>query len=131
MATEELVGPEVAEAELQRMLEALDYEADPDEKAAFAATKKAILKAIGRGHVTIDEAGIPTIHLRFPIGTLTSITFKRPTGAIVMSAGSDKDPGAINRTLAELVGQPVAIVSKMDFRSDYKIAGSLMSCFLG
>lgn len=131
MANKEVVGLEVADAELGRMLDSLDYEPDAEEKANFAAMRKKILKAIQVGHLTIDEQGLPTIHLKFPVGSIISITFKRPTGAILM-AGSGKDQiAALTPTIADLTGQPTAIISKLDYLTDYKLAGSLTGIFLG
>jgi len=132
MAAQEVVGLDVAEAELQRMLDALDYEPEESEKDAFLDAKRGILKALMAGDLTIDEAGLPTIALRYPVGKITHVTFRRPTGGIIMTIGAgDKDAAAVNTTLADLIGLPTAIVSKMDYRTDYKLAGKVMSLFLG
>lgn len=126
----------VAEDELKRFIESMDLElyteGRPEKQAqALEKAKAVVVKAIQTGHITIDEAGLPTVHLKHPPppGGLKTISFKRPTGSTIIAAQS---PGVAPSTLMhELTGQPPAIFSKLDYRTDYTVIDMVASLFLG
>lgn len=130
-----VVAREVAEDELQRLLDLLEIETedlDEEDLSDFEEKKEPVLKAIMEGRVTLDEQGLPTLKFRTPVDSHTSITFQMPTAATLISLGDSKATNEITKTfatLADLTGTPKTVFPKLNMR-DYKIAAALLAFFL-
>lgn len=130
------VAAEVAEDEFLRLCEALDVDLDgmdAEDAESFEDIKRPIVRALRRGRLTIDEAGQPTVRLKFPIGDVAEVTFYRPTGATIMAAGDSRKKNEIeklNLMMADITKQPSSVFAKMDYVTDGKLCQGITRLFL-
>lgn len=130
-----MIAPEVAEDEFNRMCAAMDLDLedmDQEDQDSFEPLKKTVTKAILRGRVTVSELGLPTVTLKFPVGEVTQVAFKRPTGGTLVALGDTKSTNNITKTfafLADLTGSPRAAFDRMDLK-DFKLCQALTQLFL-
>lgn len=130
-----VVAGEVAEHEFARFLESMDLDPDldrmsADERRAHEDNKRAVLRAIESGRLSIDENGQPVF---IPTkGVTDTITFFEPTGATFMAMDSKRRDQDIAKTfslLAQMTKQPEQRFATMAQR-DLKVCRALLSLFL-
>ena len=100
-----LVNRETAELDFARFAECMDLDFEEanmteEDLDGFRKQKRVVLSAIQSGHVTVDDAGQPTVHLKFPIGDLQSVTFREPTGATFLAMDQKKKNQDVSKTFA-------------------------------
>lgn len=125
------VSFEVAEAEYQRVVDALDLERDPasetkEETARIEETKAAICRAICDGTFEVDDKGRIVAFL----GGET-ITFNHPTGSTFMAI--DKRTGDIARGVAvlqDISRKSDGFFAKLPMR-EFKLCLKVVALFLG
>ncbi|MFW6031048.1 MAG: hypothetical protein ACOC9T_00535 [Myxococcota bacterium] len=130
----EKVAAEVAEAEFQRFLDAMDLDhdeegMDEEDLKSFQKEKARVVKAIQDGRMSIDEKGQPT----FQPTDGEPITFREPRGSTLMAMDSKKknhDVTKLFATMAEMTKVPVQKFSKMPNR-DLKVCLAVTLLFLG
>lgn len=92
MSKELTVAAEVAEQDFERICDFFDVELDEsaldaEDKADLAGIKSKIVKNICTGRLTVGDNGQPTYTLKDG----TAMTFKQPTGAILLTKVKDND----------------------------------------
>lgn len=133
MEKQQVVAPEVAEAEFERFTEAMDLDVDPqgmddEDKKGFIDCRRKVVNAIVEGRLVIDEKGQPV----FTPSEGGSITFREPRGSALMAMDSKKkghDFSKLYATMAETTEQPITRFSKMANR-DLKVCTAVMTLFL-
>jgi len=130
------VATEVAEAEFDRFLEAMDLAAkcdakglDPDDLKSFAETQRVVIEAIEQGHLVIDEDGCPVYT---PKAGGSPLRFHEPTmeDLIVMDQvkkGRDVEKQA--KLLAQLTSVDGPVIRKLKQR-DIRVLNALLVLFL-
>ncbi len=141
VAKNAVVAKEVAEAEFERFLDAMDlvperHDLRGDDLDEFQDAKARILLAIRRGHLVIDEEGQPVYTPQ--VGEREPITFYEPTGATYTAkpamagrGGKRKTPDEMDRMhamLADMTRQPIVRFKKMKGR-DVKVCHAIWSIF--
>lgn len=132
----ECVSAEVAEAEFERFVEAMDLDVDPkgmddEDRASFTSAKRRFVAAVQAGRLTVDEKGRPVFTPS--MGTTDPITFNEPTGASLMAMDQKKrghEIGKLFAAIADMTGQPVVRFSKMAKR-DLNVCIAIGGLFLG
>ena len=133
---EAVVAADVASDEFQRMLDALDIEIealDDDDQKKFDENKAVVIKGICSGRITMSEEGLPTVALKYPVDSITSLTFKFPTAASLVAFGDSKSTNKMTQAwkcLEDLTGVPSAIIGKMRKRPDFEVLETLLTLFL-
>lgn len=130
------VATEVAEAEFDRFCEAMDLDVDvakmdSEDRKAFDAAKRVVVRAIERGHLVVDEKGQPIYTPQ--TGNSGPITFYEPTGATFMAMDAKKrgqDVGKSMSMLADITRRDAKTFAVMPNR-DLKVCSTLMNLFLG
>jgi len=131
------VAPEVAEDEFSRMCEALDLDLDDLDKEddeRFQLLRKTVLKAIVQGRITVDQDGLATVHLKYPVGDVDSLRFKIPTGETLIALGDQKAKNQTTQSwkvLGDLTEKPSTLFGKMRQSPDLKTCQALGALFLG
>ena len=121
-----VVAADVAADEFDRMLEALDVETDDlddDDKEKLDESKSVVVKSICKGRIVISEDGLPTVSLKYPVGEVTSMTFKLPTAAALVAFGDSKSTNKVTqewKALEDLTGVPSSVIGKTRKRPDYE-----------
>ena len=131
------VAPEVAEQEFQRFAELMDLDLDEskmneEDLEGFLKHKRIILNAIVTGHVTVDDDGCPTVHLKRPTEQLSSVTFHEPTGSTFLSMDQKKktqDVSKMYSMIQDMAGLPAGALAKMPNR-DLRVVQSVGMLFL-
>jgi len=126
------IDKESAEAEFSNMCEFFDIDTDTsdldgDELEMFESLKGKVVKAICRGDLTIGTGGQPT----YTTKAGTAMTFKQPTGAILLADVKGKDDGGQRKMFAmvcELTGG-VSTPGKWTIR-DTGVLTSIVNLFL-
>ena len=137
MAKKELIAKEVAEKEFERIVDALDLDMDtegmiPEEIKETEATERKITRYIQRGYVTVDDAGIPTVHAKRS-KDIKPIVFSNPTGDVMDAmdeAKTGKDFAKIKNSMASLTRVPAKYFSMMHLK-DRQICQDVYMLFLG
>jgi hypothetical protein len=131
------VAKEVAEDEFTRMVESYDLDLDgldKEDDEAFKALKQIVVRAIIQGRLTVDESGLPTVHLKYPVGEITAVKFKHVTGEMVISQGDLKAKNTVSqgwKFLQDLTGTASTAFGKMRQLPDLKTCNALARLFLG
>lgn len=133
-----VTGADVAEAEFDRFIAAMDIDADPKgmddaDKASLLKCRRTLVAAIQSGQLVINEAGEPVFRPKMGGDEAKPITFREPSGATFMAMDQKKEGHNIAKmyaVLAEMSGQPIQTFAKMAGR-DVKICQAIFSLFLG
>ncbi len=128
------VATEVAEAEFNRFVEAMDLDVDvskmdTDDAKAYAEAKGKIVGAIERGRLVVDEKGQPV----YTTQDGTTITFYEPTGASFMATDGKKKEQTVAKMmalLADMTRKPAGTFTKLQNR-DFRICQTIVTLFLG
>lgn len=126
------VANEVALEEFERMSQAYDLDLDPDNEA-LKQLKDGIVECIEKGQVTIDEKGYPTVHLKYPVGEITKVTFKELTSEALVAVGDKKSTNTVTqdwKALADMTGAPFTLFQKMRLKPDFRICQKFILLFL-
>lgn len=131
---EEKVAKEVAEAEFDRFIDAMDLDTDkarmdPDDVKSFEDVKGKFVRAMMRGQLVVDDKGQPVVTTHDG----TRLTFYEPTGASFAAMDSRKkgqDVGKMLAMMADMCRVAPAVFSKLPNR-DFKICQALIQLFLG
>jgi hypothetical protein len=133
---EQKIAPEVAEAEFERFVAAMDFDIDAksmaneEERAAFATTKRTIVRAMECGHLIINEKGEPVYTPQ--LGDQAPITFFEPSGVSLMAMESKKkgqDVSKMFATLGDMTRTSVARFAALKQR-DLRVCMALATLFL-
>jgi len=127
---EEKVSEDVALAEVQRFIEAMDMDLErhTDEKLQdnVDGAKRAIVRAIRRGSLVIDDDGLPVFSPVVSGGA--DIVFREPTGGMIAEISKlDVDQGIIG--CAKITGEPVSRFRNMKKR-DFSVCEAIGVLFL-
>lgn len=125
MKNKNIVARDVAQAEFERFLEFYDLEV-PDDEAA----RELVLKHIMLGAIEIDDTATLTFNTRREPSK--SITFREPTGAVLMAMDKRKSNEDIAKTyvaMAEMTSEPAKVFSEMKI-SDLKVCLAVFTLFL-
>lgn len=134
------VTKEVALDEFARMCEERDIDVDEkemDEKdlEKFRDLRDSLVKLIMKGRLVVDEKGVPTLELKYPVGDYSRITWPRPKGNTLVALGGAKaDKNKIlasYEAMSDLTDVPVTVFEKLDFQADGKPCNALFALFLG
>lgn len=131
------VALEVAQDEFDRMLESFDIDIedlDKEDSESFQTLKNLAIKGICKGSVTVAENGCPTVSLKYPVGEISSVTFRHPTGATLVAVGDKKAKNSTTqgyKLLEDFTGVPSAAFGKMRLNPDLKVIQALSALFLG
>lgn len=128
----EVVSPEVAQADIERVVSALELDIsqenlNDDEKKSASSTLAALTRAIVSGKMSVDEEARIVLHA--PSGNLV---FNHPTGATFMAMDRRKDHEKMSKMVAvmsSLTGKEAVFFSKMR-ASDFKLCSEVVSLFL-
>lgn len=134
---EQKVAREVAEAEFERFVEAMDLELDDarmdtEDRKSFSELRDRVVRCIEQGHLVVDEKGQPVYTPR--AGNHTQpITFHEPTGASFMAMDSKKkgqDIAKMYAVMADMTHLDAKVFASMANR-DLKVCQAIVSLFLG
>ncbi len=135
LPSDQVVASEVAEAEFERFVDAMDLDVtakmDPEDAKAFAATKRIITRAIEKGRLIIDDVGQP-IYTPQASDDKTPITFLEPKGASLLAMESRKKGEDISRlfaSIANMTRQTPVRFAKMANR-DLRVCMAISTLFL-
>lgn len=125
------VSKEAAEEEFFRFASTMGLDVDEasmseEDGKSLRETKGVLLSALMRGHLSIDESGLPTL---YPDDG-APIVFKEPDGAALMAMDAHK--GELKKLFAvaaAVTGQPIVRFARMKQR-DNKIVMKLIALFL-
>ncbi len=134
--SQQTVSAEVAEAEFQRFIDAMDLKLDPDamsksDKTDFTALKQTIVDAIQTGHVAINDDGEPVLHPKTG-DSKDPITFHEPNGGVFSSMDQVKDGhkvAKLRQLMAGMTREPAKRFTNMKQR-DLKVCDALLLLFL-
>jgi hypothetical protein len=131
---EEKVAKEVAEADFERFLEAMDLDPDrgrmdADDVKSFEDVKAKFVRAVQRGQLVVDEKGQPVV----TTSDGKTLTFYEPTGASFTAMDSRKKGQDVAKMIAMMgdmcrVGPAVFAGLK---NRDFKICQAIVQLFLG
>lgn len=133
--SEPKVAKEVAEAEFDRFVDAMDLNADPErmnaeELESFLGYKSTVVTAVKRGSLVFDGEGQPCFTPRF--SEAEAITWFVPKGANLMSMDGKKKLHDVERLFAYVAScckiTPVSL-AKLDER-DLKVLRAIAVLFL-
>jgi hypothetical protein len=131
------VAKEVAEAEFDRFVKAMDLDVDPsdmseEDKEAFQQQKERLVGAIQSGALTINDDGEPVFTPQRTKDADT-LTFHEPTGASLMAMDRKKkseDIGKLYAAMADMTRSHSSTFSKMRM-ADLKVCMAITTLFLG
>lgn len=131
------VATEVAEAEFDRFVEAMDLDIDPkgwdaDDKKSFEEAKRKIVRAIERGKLAVDGDGQPVLTTASKSGEAKQITFYEPIGADLMAMDQKKknhDVAKMYATLGAITKTDAQTFASMANR-DLKVCQAILGLFL-
>ncbi len=136
-SSQEKVSIDVAEADWERFLEAMDLKdktenprLDDDDKKGLLEVKQIVIDAIRKGSLAINDKGQPVFTPR--VGNTERVTFYEPTGAELMAMDRVKVGHSVARQNA-LMGaltqtSPVRFAG-MALR-DYRVCQAIVTLFL-
>jgi hypothetical protein len=130
------IAQEFAEQEFDRFLNAMDLDIqlkgmDDEDRKSFEEAKRKLVRAMQKGSLVIDEKGQPVFTPQ--LGDTAPITFKEPTGAVLMTMDQkkkDHDVAKMMVTMAAMTGVNMQRFAKMEGR-DIKICLAIATLFLG
>lgn len=137
MSAEPNVAKEVAEDEFARMCEAFDLDLeglDKKDAEVFETVKGSIVRAMCARRITVDTEGLPTVHLKYPVGSVVELKFKLPTAEHLIAAGDKKAKNVVTqewKVLSDLTGIPDTVIGRLRNAPDYRNCQSLLKLFLG
>lgn len=138
MTEEQKIATEVAEAEFDRFVEAMDLDVDTskmgeDDAASFETQKRRIVAALCDGSLVINEDGEPVFTPRTVEVPKGSITFYEPTGASLMASdGKKKDDRvkAMYAVMGAMTRQHPSVFANMK-RRELRVCEAVALLFLG
>lgn len=133
--SESKITQEVADAEFNRFVEAMDLDVSPDgmdadDRKGFEKAKRTFVNAVLDGSLVVDEKGQPVFKPKLEGGG--AITFPEPKGSALMAMDQKKKDHVVAKsfaTLAEITGEPQGRFALMPNR-DLKVCTSVMLLFL-
>lgn len=133
----EVIAREVAEAEFDRFVEAMDIEAstadmDAEDKKGFLEQKDRIVKAVMSGALIVNDNGEP-VYTPARTKDADALTFHEPTGASLMAMDRKKkteDVGKLYATMGDMTKTHANTFSKMKM-PDLKVCMAITTLFLG
>jgi hypothetical protein len=134
----EKVSVEVATSEFEKFAECMDLDLDErdmtgEEKVDFGQLKSQFIRGVQTGHITMNEAGEPTVVFKLPPeGQPTSITFYEPDGAAFLALDKGKKNADISKRymmMAEICKCQPSLFGKLKNR-DLKICQMIIALFL-
>lgn len=132
------VDPETAMVEFKRFADLMDLDLDPegmteDDRKGFEIQKRIMLDAIEEGHVTVNDDGEPTIHLKKPTPQLSRVTLHEPSGEAFLArdrAKKDHDQSKLYHMLQVMADIQPGSLAKVKQR-DLKVIQAVGLLFLG
>lgn len=132
------VSTEVAEAEYERFCDLMDLDIDvdgldEDDQKELEDKKRVLVKAICKGHLTVSDAGEPTVRLKIPVDEVSEITFHEPDGSTILvtdKVRKDRSAAKLFEVMANLTGQPAHVFGKLKMR-DMRVCQAVTTLFLG
>lgn len=131
------ISKDVAEAEFERFLEAMDLverinssRLDEEDKKKLAEIRDNVVSAIESGRLVIDGEGCPVYTPK--LGDTKAIKFSEPDGAVVMAMDRVKQGHTIakaNAVLGAMTGEGPQRFAKMKQR-DLRVCNDLLTLFL-
>lgn len=136
MTKENVVAPEMAEAEFDRFVEAMDLDLDTafmddEDRTAFNKQKSRILKAMINGSLIINENG-EAVYAPQRSGVEKAITFHERTGASLMAMDGKKKNHNVAMTyavMADITREHPGTFAKLK-GSDIKICEALFALLM-
>jgi hypothetical protein len=132
-----VISKEVAEAELERFLEAMDLKErteqsrlDAEDKRQLVEVKENVISAIMSGRLVISEDGTPVYTPK--AGDMKPIKFNEPDGACLMAMDKLKhghNMAKQNAVLGAMTGEGPQRFANMKQR-DLRVCGDLLTLFL-
>ena len=135
------IGSDVAEEEFERFADAwrIDTDVDfmtEDDEAGFQQVKRRMIRAIMSGNAIVNNDNNIEYELFAPIGDLTTVVIKRPSGHSFTSMDAVKKSKNLvaktNKIYADAMGIPSTFLSstRMD-GIDYRFIQGVYSLFFG
>lgn len=130
------VDRETAEQEFVRFCDMMDLDLEAedmteDDRASFTRQRETILAAIESGHVSVDDEGQPTIHLKKPVGEMSTLTLYEPTGSTFLARDKGKqDVSKMYSMITDMAHVPPGSLAKLKNR-DLKVIQAIAVLFLG
>lgn len=126
---------EMAETELQRMLQLMDLDhkfenLEGEDRTSASKARDTVLRALRLGRLVVDSEGVATYTPQ--VGDTSPLVFAEPTGAVMQAMDRRKEGETMAKTFAMLgawTGQPPTRFSAMRMR-DLTVCQMLMSLFL-
>ncbi|MES1178950.1 MAG: hypothetical protein ABUL62_31835 [Myxococcales bacterium] len=134
-APELKIATEVAEAEFDRFAAAMDFDLDAkamdeDDRKAFAATKRTVVRSIEQGHLVVDDSGQPVFTPQ--LDDKSPITFYEPKGISLLAMEARKkgeDVSKMFASMGNMTKQHPSRFVKMSQR-DLRVCMALATLFL-
>jgi hypothetical protein len=132
-----VVAREVAEIEFDRFCEAMDLDVDAsrmdeDDRGGLEKLRAKFVRSIMRGILTLDEEGIPTVHLQCPVGDVSKVMFPEPTGDTLLAMDKGKqnqNVGKMFSMMGAMTSNPPHVFAKMKKR-DLDVCTAVTQLFL-
>ncbi len=136
-STKDKVSLELAEAEFEKFLDAMDIDADPrgmsdEDRAGFDNSKRTFIRAVQRGALVFNDSGLPVFTPQRSKST-EPITFYEPTGATLMAIDQAKKNADVSKTfkvLAETTKTTPKTFSAMAL-ADVNVCTAVLGLFMG
>jgi len=134
--TEGTIVKEFAEKELERFADimGLDFDVadmDREDKADFESIKRRLIKRIMNRSLIINDNGEP-VYTPQRSGEVEAITFKEPTGAMLMEMDKKKPSQEIGKVaifMAAITGLSSAFFAKLKY-ADFNICSDITTLFM-
>lgn len=132
------VDEQTAREEFERFAELMDLDLSTDDmseddKRSLDRQKKVVIEAIKTGHVTVDEEGQPTVHLKCPTEKLKTVTLYEPTGSTFLVRDTKKANQEVSKMFSML--QDMAHLKPGDLaplkNRDMRVIQAFGALFLG
>ena len=139
MTDKQVVAPDVAAVDFDRLMEAWDVDTEPagmdaDDRAGFEQQRRRIVRKIISGDATVDSTGdVLTYTLAHPVGDVTELEFKPPKGDAYTSFDQYKEKQGVhklNSFMANMTGKAPKLFSQIDSR-DAKFCQAAVALFFG
>ncbi|HEY8946456.1 MAG TPA: hypothetical protein VIM73_19530 [Polyangiaceae bacterium] len=138
MSSEPKVAKDVAEAELNRYLEAMDLDArislerctDADDRKSLEDLRWTLVRAIQEGHLVINEDGTAELHPK--VGNTEPVKFPEPDARALIAMDQAKADHSVEKNLHMLgkwTGLNPERFKAMKFR-DFRVCAALARLFL-
>lgn len=132
---EEVVAREVAEAEFERLAEAMDLDvdeesmSDEDDRKGLRSARDGFVRAVMRGKLAVNEAGEPVV----TTAEGEELIFHEPTPDVLAQADKAKEGKNVSKMLlmmGAMTGTSASKFGKMKMR-DFKTCQTVVQLFLG